>query len=121
MKKDASPSSNARITRREMLRLSAGATAIGASLLLPQPIAEAADKKKEAAANPSNANLYSQLLQTWCDGLIARQITAFHDPAIYGGLLCPACTLIHGRCGDAVYPLLRMAHSTGNSKYKDAA
>src|SRR5689334_5949543 len=121
MKKDPSHSSNARLTRREMLRLSAGATALGAGLLLSHPIAEAADKKKEAAANPSNANLYSQLLQTWCDGLIAHQITAFREPALYGGLLCPACTLVHGRCGDAVYPLLRMAHSTGNSKYKDAA
>jgi len=29
--------------------------------------------------------------------------------------------LIHGRCGDAVYPFLRMARSTGNSKYLDAA
>lgn len=104
-----------------MLRLSAGATAFGASLLLPQPIASAADKKKEAAANPTNANLYSLLLQSWCDGLIARQITVFREPALYGGLLCPACTLIHGRCGDAVYPLLRLAHSTGNSKYTQAA
>jgi len=121
MNKDNSPASNGSISRRDVLRLSAGAMALGASLLLPQPIATAADKKKEAAANPTNANLYSQLLQTWCDGLIARQVTAFRDPALYGGLLCPACTLIHGRCGDAVYPLLRMAHSTGNSKYTQAA
>src|SRR5215471_15450307 len=121
MNKDNSPAPKPSISRRDMLRLSAGATAFGASLLLPPPIASAADKKKEAAANPTNANLYSQLLQTWCDGLIARQVTAFREPALYGGLLCPACTLIHGRCGDAVYPLLRMAHSTGNSKYTQAA
>lgn len=121
MNKDNSPALKASFSRRDMLRLSAGATAFGASLLLPPPIASAADKKKEAAANPTNANLYSQLLQTWCDGLIARQVTAFREPALYGGLLCPACTLIHGRCGDAVYPLLRMAHSTGNSKYTQAA
>ena len=30
-------------------------------------------------------------------------------PALRGGLLCAACGLIHGRCGDAVYPLLRKA------------
>src|SRR5256714_5719586 len=121
MNTDESHPSKSTLSRREMLRLSAtGATGLGASLLLPQPLT-AADKKKEAAANPPSANLYSQLLQSWCDGLIARQITTFREPALYGGLLCPACTLIHGRCGDAVYPLLRMAHSTGNSKYTQAA
>jgi hypothetical protein len=61
--------------------------------------------------------LYADLLQTWCDGMLARQLTAFRDSAFYGGLLCPACALIHGRCGDSVYPLLRMAHATGNEKY----
>ena len=29
--------------------------------------------------------------------------------------------MIHGRCGDAVYPLLRVAHTTGDSKYLRAA
>ena len=43
------------------------------------------------------------------------------DPAFYGGLLCPSCVFIHGRCGDAVYPLLRMAHTTGEAKYLRAA
>lgn len=49
--------------------------------------------------------LYLTLLKTWCDGLIDHQIVAMRDPAFYGGLLCPACAHIHGRCGDAVYPL----------------
>ncbi|MDE3150213.1 MAG: hypothetical protein KGL37_12155, partial [Acidobacteriota bacterium] len=49
------------------------------------------------------------------------QVTEFRDPAFYGGLLCPSCALIHGRCGDAVYPLLKMAHSTGDAKYLRAA
>lgn len=49
------------------------------------------------------------------------QITGVRNPALYGGLACPACALIHGRCGDAVYPLLRMAHSSGDSKYVEAA
>jgi hypothetical protein len=72
-------------------------------------------------SSKAGTNLYSQLLQTWCDGLLAHQETAIHNPALHGGLLCPACALIHGRCGDAVYPLLRMAHTTGNAKYLNAA
>ena len=65
--------------------------------------------------------LYADLLQAWCDGMVARQVTGLADPALRGGLLCAACGLIHGRCGDAVYPLLRMAHSSGNEKYLRAA
>ena len=72
-------------------------------------------------AKTSEEQQYADLLATWCDGLLARQITAMKDPALYGGLLCPSCVLIHGRCGDAVYPLLRMAHATGEAKYLRAA
>ena len=40
------------------------------------------------------------------------------DPALHGAFLLPILgAMIHGRCGDAVYPLLRVAHSTGDSKY----
>jgi hypothetical protein len=53
--------------------------------------------------------------------MMARQVTGLADPALRGGLLCAACGLIHGRCGDAVYPLLRVAHSTGDEKYLRAA
>ncbi|MGB7265571.1 MAG: hypothetical protein WBC92_08660 [Terracidiphilus sp.] len=72
-------------------------------------------------AQSDEERLYSETLRAWCDGLLARQVTEFRYPALYGGLLCPACVLIHGRCGDAVYPLLRMAHSTGEAKYVRAA
>ena len=65
----------------------------------------------------SEAGLYADTLEIWCDGLAAHQITELSSPAFKGGLLCPACALIHGRCGDAVYPLLRVAHSTGKEKY----
>lgn len=78
--------------------------------------------QSEAAAPLSvAAKPYADFLQTWCDGLIAHQVTGLADPALHGGLLCPACGIIHGRCGDAVYPLLRMAHSTGEAKYLRAA
>ena len=61
------------------------------------------------------------LLQTWCDGLIAHQETGIADDGVRGSFVCPACGIIHGRCGDAVYPLLRMARTTGNAKYVRAA
>lgn len=114
-----------RLTRRELLRFSSvGATALGATLVLPK-WASAADTQTAARSSdhqPRSAeNLYAELLHTWCDGLLARQVTAIREPALYGGMLCPACGLIHGRCGDAVYPLLRMARTTGDSKYIRAA
>jgi hypothetical protein len=97
------------LTRREMLQLSATAAT---AFTLPA-LAEAAQP------TPKN-NLYAQLLQNWCDGLLAHQATT-QDPALRGALLCPACAIIHGRCGDAVYPLLRVAHTTGQAKYLEAA
>ena len=120
MNRDASQSSKQDLTRRELLRLSAGAGAFAASLVLPQSLLAAESQKSKSDAHQGN-NLYAQLLQIWCDGMIAHQLTATREPALYGGMLCPACTLIHGRCGDAVYPLLRMAHNSGNSKYTQAA
>ena len=106
-------------TRREMLRLSAAgmATLQGTALFAPA-VTHAAPASPPTTAE---SQLYSTLLKTWCDGLIARQIVAMRDPVFYGGLLCPACALIHGRCGDAVYPLLKMAHSTADQKYVRAA
>ena len=98
-------------TRRQMLQLSA--TAATALALAPL----AAEQAPQSHPSPS---LYAQLLETWCDGLLAHQSTN-PDPALRGALLCPACAIIHGRCGDAVYPLLRVAHTTGKAKYLEAA
>ena len=110
------------LTRREMLRLSAaGATALGAALAYPENLVAEQKTKLPASSSQPKTNLYSQLLKTWCDGLLARQVTAIREPALYGGILCPACAFVHGRCGDAVYPLLRMARTTGDSKYIQAA
>jgi hypothetical protein len=55
------------------------------------------------------------LLKTWCDGLLAHQVAG------HGGLVCPACEIIHGRSFDALYPLLHVAHATGEAKYLEAA
>jgi hypothetical protein len=101
-----------------MLRLSAATiTAAGLNLSGTELLADT----NAHQPLPEGAKSYKELLRTWCDGLIAHQITAIKDPGVYGGMICPACGIIHGRCGDAVYPLLRMAHTTGESKYLQAA
>jgi hypothetical protein len=115
---------NGGLTRRDLLRLSGvGVSALSADLAFPRLVAVAAEQQKSPSPRftPPTADLYSTLLQTWCDGLLAHQVSAIQDPALRGSLLCPACTLIHGRCADAIYPLLRIAHSTGNSKYLHSA
>jgi len=73
------------------------------------------------AAGASERELYTSTLLAWCDGLLAHQVPAAADPMSAGGLLCPACGLLHGRAGDAVYPLLWAAHHTGNEEYLHAA
>jgi hypothetical protein len=118
-----------RMTRREMLELSAaGAAAVGARVALAQnPLAQSgsiAQKKTRAGTRPvpdAERQLYANLLHTWCDGLLAHQVRGMADPSLNGGFLCAACGIVHGRCGDAVYPLLRMAHTTGDEKYLRAA
>ncbi len=65
--------------------------------------------------------LTKQLLVDWCDGMIRHQVDAPDNPGLHGALKCPSCTHIHGRCSDAVYPFLRLANTTGEQKYLDAA
>jgi hypothetical protein len=106
-------------TRRELLRRSAASAAtLAAGVAFPGLVSIAANAQ---AADGIEERPYAETLSTWCDGLLARQVTEMRDPAFRGGLLCPACAFIHGRCGDAVYPLLRMAHTTGEAKYLHAA
>ncbi len=64
---------------------------------------------------------YFDLAREWCDKLIAYQITELQDPNFYGGILCPACSLIHGRIADTVYPFAAMYDYTGEEKYLAAA
>lgn len=65
--------------------------------------------------------LYSDLLKQWCDGMLAHQLNNPSDPTLHGALDCPVCKRIHGRCADALYPFMHMAHATGEAKYLDAA
>jgi len=67
-----------------------------------------------AKAARSN-NPFHILLDTWVTGLRTHQVHGLRSPGDNGGFLCPACALVHGRAGDAVYPLLAVArHSAGD-------
>ena len=107
---------NRGLTRRQLLH-TAGATALGAKLVFPNWLIAADGQQLDSL----QTNLYATLLQTWCDGLLAHQVAMPNDLALHGALLCPACATIHGRCADALYPLLRVAQTTGNAKYLNAA
>lgn len=65
--------------------------------------------------------MYVQLLKDWCDQLLQLQITEKSRTELYGGILCPACARVHGRCGDAIYPMMFLAGHTGEQKYLDGA
>src|SRR5262245_25961191 len=88
------------------------------------------------AANPCVASAlttdYSQLtnpliqasdalLRKWGRGLLALQVRQTGTPAQHGGIFCPACSVIHGRSGDAMFPFLLLAQKTKDQQYLDAA
>ena len=66
-------------------------------------------------------NRYENLLKSWCDKLIDLKISEIEDERIKNSIICPACGLIHGRIGDAVYPFVTMYDRTKNEKYLEAA
>lgn len=104
-------------SRRALLKLSAaGVSTLAARQAFPSILVQEQDESS-GTASLSGPNLYADLVKTWCDGLLAHQITELPDPALSGGFLCPACGLIHGRCADAVYPLLHVAQASGDEKY----
>ena len=61
------------------------------------------------------------LLREWADGLLRLQIDNPACSSLHGAILCPACKTVHGRCHEAVYPLMYMAQATGEEKYLKAA
>lgn len=65
--------------------------------------------------------MFYELIKTWCDGLMEHQITGSPHREYNGGIMCPACNGIHGRCYDALYALTFMAEKTGDMKYLDRA
>lgn len=61
-------------------------------------------------------NEADKLLTKWMDTFLDYQCN-HPDPALNGGILCPACARMHGRIGDAVLPLMYLAEKTGTPKY----
>jgi hypothetical protein len=93
-----------RLTRRTLLQ-----APVLAGLALQRP------------ASNAFPSLASGLLADWGDGLLRLQIDEPRNLDRHGAFRCPACGTLHGRCGDAVYPLLRLAHTTGRARYLEAA
>ncbi|AJR04482.1 glycoside hydrolase family 88 protein [Siansivirga zeaxanthinifaciens] len=104
--------------RRSFMHL----TALGsASLLLPVYACGGSQKQRELILSSDFDALSFKLLTTWCDAMVRDQINDLNNPVTHGALYCHACEDIHGRCSDAVYPLMYMADKTGNQKYLEAA
>lgn len=66
-------------------------------------------------------NTCRKLLSQWCSTLLKLQVHNTENPFLDGGILCPACGRIHGRCFDAIYPFMYMADETGNMEYLEGA
>ena len=78
---------------------------------------------RNVSETPSNNLLHNEaigLLTEWMDAFLNYQCD-HPDPALNGGILCPACARMHGRIGDAVLPLMYLADKTGNPKYLNGA
>ena len=63
-------------------------------------------------------NRYVSLLKSWCDGLIEYQIKELADSTLNGAFVCPACKNIHGRCDNAMFPMMYMFNETQDEKYR---
>lgn len=60
------------------------------------------------------------LMKEWCDTLLSYQVRTA-TPYTDGGLLCPACHVIHGRIADLCFPLAVIWSKTGDEKYLEEA
>jgi len=106
-------------SRRQFLQ---SVTMGGLGLALLPAVANAACFFDDGLMNADD--LYGQagnLLDTWVDALLKSQIINDKTPALYGGLMCPACKRVHGRVADSIYPLVHMAHKKQDSRYMEAA
>jgi hypothetical protein len=90
--------------------------------LFQSALAGAAMASPVAAGPPASlAPAVRSLFLDWCGALLRLQIDAPSNPAEHGAFRCPACNFLHGRCADAVYPLLTAARLTGSPRYRQAA
>lgn len=111
-------------SRRSFLKLGAVA---GSGWLMPGVSFAAA----QAAVPPATAGtplLYNNellntgysLLEQWGEGLLNLQYK-LPVKGMQGGIVCPACAMVHGRSGDAIFPFLLLADKKKDSRYLDAA
>ena len=56
------------------------------------------------------------LMKDWCDHILEFTVNN-PSPYIDGSVLCPACTVVHGRIADLVFPLTLLYKETGDEKY----
>ena len=57
-----------------------------------------------------------KLMKEWCETLLSYQVRT-KTPYTDGGLLCPACHVIHGRIADLCFPLSVIWSKTGDEAY----
>ncbi len=62
-----------------------------------------------------------QLLEEWCRSLRKLQISGTENPRLDGGILCPACGKIHGRCAEVMAPFLLMEEREPGNGWLEAA
>jgi hypothetical protein len=65
--------------------------------------------------------LCEELLEKWGRGLLRLQVNDAALKGLHGGILCPACSTIHGRSGDAVFPLLYLYNKHRDPKFLRSA
>ncbi len=103
-------------SRRNFIRTSA---IVGAGICSAPELAAF----NQAVSNEMQPDLYSlssELLRNWTGRLLQLQIRD-KNSSDNGAFRCPACSEIHGRIGDAIYPFLYRAHHDQDSRYLDAA
>ena len=57
-----------------------------------------------------------KLMKEWCDTLLSYQVRT-KTPYTDGGLLCPACHVLHGRIADLCFPLSVIWSKSGDEAY----
>lgn len=57
-----------------------------------------------------------KLMKEWCDTLLSYKVTS-STPYLNGGVLCPACHVLHGRIADLCFPLTVLYVKEGDERY----
>ena len=72
------------------------------------------------SSKPNMTDLYRKLLRQYSDELLSHQFKDV-DASINGGVYCPSCKVIHGRCIDGIYGLSVAYKIFGEKKYIEGA